>query len=277
MAKGKTVDILNIPINTELKHEVLDLVGKCLQQNTNNLIATVNASFILKSTQNKNFKNILVNKTLINTADGVSVQMAADYLNMCQSFTGFSILKHFVFLTYGLKVGSQAPFFSSSYNVIPHKITGVYLVKQILKLLDKNGGSVVIFQRADSHTLEHQITNYINKNFKNVKVIVEHIDIQNYKNTLSKTYTADVALCTLGEVKQESFLIQNSKQIKSKVSIGVGGAFDVLTGKVSISSVKSDKGLEWFYRLASNPKRFFKIMRSVILFPIKVYFHSLTL
>ena len=49
------------------------------------------------------------------------------------------------------------------------------------------------------------------------------------------------------------------------IYMGLGGSFDVYTGKVKRApSVFRDNGLEWLYRLISEPKR---IKRQAVLLP----------
>ena len=58
--------------------------------------------------------------------------------------------------------------------------------------------------------------------------------------------------------KKELFLAKWSEEIGANVTHGVGGSFDVIAGKVKRAPRLMQRlGLEWFYRLAQEPRRMF--------------------
>ena len=70
------------------------------------------------------------------------------------------------------------------------------------------------------------------------------------------TSKADLLWIGLGTPKQELFMAEFHESINSKVSIGVGAAFDFHTGRVSQAPRWMMRaGLEWFYRLCAEPRR----------------------
>ncbi|HUK56198.1 MAG TPA: WecB/TagA/CpsF family glycosyltransferase [Nitrospiria bacterium] len=67
---------------------------------------------------------------------------------------------------------------------------------------------------------------------------------------------ADVLFIALGSPKQELWLEQYLPRLKVKVCQGVGGTFDVLSGRVKRAPMFIRKmHLEWLYRLLSEPRR----------------------
>jgi N-acetylglucosaminyldiphosphoundecaprenol N-acetyl-beta-D-mannosaminyltransferase len=69
----------------------------------------------------------------------------------------------------------------------------------------------------------------------------------------------DVLLVNLGNPKQEIWFERVKPQLRVPVTMGVGGAFDLLTGMVPRAPVWMQKsGLEWLYRLVQEPKRLWK-------------------
>jgi len=74
---------------------------------------------------------------------------------------------------------------------------------------------------------------------------------------------ADILLVCLGAPKQELWMAQNLEKLNVPVCAGLGGSLDVFAGNVKRAPVIFRKlGLEWLYRIASDPKR---IKRSVVL------------
>ena len=59
--------------------------------------------------------------------------------------------------------------------------------------------------------------------------------------------------------KKEEFLGRYQAEMKVPFAMGVGGAFDVVTGKVKRAPIWMQRwGLEWFYRFLQEPGRMFK-------------------
>jgi N-acetylglucosaminyldiphosphoundecaprenol N-acetyl-beta-D-mannosaminyltransferase len=70
----------------------------------------------------------------------------------------------------------------------------------------------------------------------------------------------DILLVALGIPKQEKFIHRHKDALGVPVSIGVGGTLDVFSGAVRRAPVwMQNTGLEWAYRLASNPKKIKKV------------------
>src|SRR3989338_5459360 len=66
----------------------------------------------------------------------------------------------------------------------------------------------------------------------------------------------DILFVAFGHIKQEKWIGKNLKKIPVKVAMGVGGAFDYLSGEV----MRAPKfirvlGLEWLFRLILQPWR----------------------
>jgi len=70
---------------------------------------------------------------------------------------------------------------------------------------------------------------------------------------------ADILCVRLGAPKQEYWMADHLERIKVPVMIGVGAAFDFHAGtKKQAPHWMQRSGLEWFFRLCSEPKRLWK-------------------
>jgi N-acetylglucosaminyldiphosphoundecaprenol N-acetyl-beta-D-mannosaminyltransferase len=70
---------------------------------------------------------------------------------------------------------------------------------------------------------------------------------------------ADLLFVALGSPKQEVWIDAHRPQLRVKVCQGVGGTFDVISGRVRRAPrLFRAAYLEWFYRLATQPKRLFR-------------------
>jgi N-acetylglucosaminyldiphosphoundecaprenol N-acetyl-beta-D-mannosaminyltransferase len=81
---------------------------------------------------------------------------------------------------------------------------------------------------------------------------------QDNKRIITKinNFKPDILLVAYGAPYQEKWLNANSKALRTKVMMGVGGSFDYLTGKAALPPQLIEKlGFEWLWRLTREPKR----------------------
>jgi N-acetylglucosaminyldiphosphoundecaprenol N-acetyl-beta-D-mannosaminyltransferase len=72
---------------------------------------------------------------------------------------------------------------------------------------------------------------------------------------LVKASGAKALLVAMGIPRQEKFIRDNMDELGVCVAMGVGGSFDVFSGKVKRAPEWWQRhGLEWFYRFAMDPK-----------------------
>ncbi len=146
---------------------------------------------------------------------------------------------------------------------IPAKVSGVDLSARLCQLSAEKGWRIFFFGAAPG--VAEEAAARIRARFPGANVVgwrdgffgpsdepavVEQI----------KAARPDVLLVALGIPKQEKFIDRHKAALGVPVSIGVGGTFDVFSGAVKRAPVwMQNSGLEWAYRLASNPKKISKV------------------
>ncbi len=86
----------------------------------------------------------------------------------------------------------------------------------------------------------------------------------------------DVLWVGLSTPKQEKWMYQHRHKLRVPVMLGVGAAFNMNSGNLRRAPRwMRDSGLEWLFRLCSEPKRLWK--RYLITIPIAVWFVCLEL
>ena len=76
-----------------------------------------------------------------------------------------------------------------------------------------------------------------------------------------KAAAPDIVLVAFGIPKQEKWIDRNKAALGVPVFMGIGGSFDVLSGRVKRAPVFMQRfGFEWLYRLIQNPKKISKVM-----------------
>lgn len=69
----------------------------------------------------------------------------------------------------------------------------------------------------------------------------------------------DIVLVGLGAPKQELWIHENAERLRPALLFGIGASIDFLAGAVPRAPAwMSNAGLEWFYRLAKEPKRMWR-------------------
>jgi N-acetylglucosaminyldiphosphoundecaprenol N-acetyl-beta-D-mannosaminyltransferase len=79
-----------------------------------------------------------------------------------------------------------------------------------------------------------------------------------------KRFAPDLLLVTFGQPRQDFWLAENMTSFQSvRMAIGVGGAIDFLTGaRRRAPRLMRSLGLEWLWRLVTQPRRFVRIFRA---------------
>lgn len=90
------------------------------------------------------------------------------------------------------------------------------------------------------------IAGYQDGYFENEKALIERI----------KQSDAKIVTVAMGSPRQEQFILSCRDAGINAIFMGVGGTYDVFTGNVKRAPVIwQNMGLEWFYRLLSQPTR----------------------
>ncbi len=76
-----------------------------------------------------------------------------------------------------------------------------------------------------------------------------------------KEANPDIVMVAFGIPKQEKWIARHKAALGAPVFMGIGGSFDVLSGRVKRAPVFMQRfGFEWLYRLIQNPKKISKVM-----------------
>ncbi len=90
------------------------------------------------------------------------------------------------------------------------------------------------------------------------KVSLDYVEKKEVIDCINNAH-ADILWVGLGSPKQDYWMANHRDQLNVPVIIGVGAAFDFLSGqKKQAPRWMQRSGLEWFFRLCSEPKRLWK-------------------
>jgi len=142
---------------------------------------------------------------------------------------------------------------------IKERITGIDMFESLLNYSNENKLSVYFLGTQEE--ILKKVIERIENEFKGIKIIGFHNgffkDEFEVLNDL-KNKKIDIIFVAMGSPKQEYFIYDNFNEINAKIFMGVGGSFDVFSGKFKRAPFIIRKlGLEWFYRFILEPKKRF--------------------
>ncbi len=148
------------------------------------------------------------------------------------------------------------------------QVTGVDLSKKMLEIAGCEQFRVALVG-AKQDVLDLAVEN-IKKMHDGINIVYTHNGYFDDFNPIIKDILnskAQFLLCAMGSPRQEMFISELKKQANGIVMIGVGGTFDVLSGKVQLApDIYRKLGLEWLYRTIKQPERFKRIFPTLPIF-----------
>ena len=212
--------------------EVIKALVCAINDEKNLHVVTINPEIIQNAKKNFDLKQI-INDAEIVTPDGVGVKIALKMKGIKQE-----------------------------------QVTGVDLSKKMLEIAADEKFKVALIG-AKPEILELVVQNLKNK-YENIDIVYSHDGYFSDFDPIIKDVInsgAKFLLCAMGSPKQEFFISELKKQAKGIVMIGVGGTFDVLSGKVQLApEIYRKLGLEWLYRTIKQPERFKRIFPTLPIF-----------
>lgn len=145
---------------------------------------------------------------------------------------------------------------------VPEKVSGVDLFVELVRLAEEKGYRPY-FLGAKKEVLEQMVKN-LGRDYPELKIAgyrdgyFKKEDEQAVADDIKKS-SADMLFLGITSPKKEIFLDKFTKYMNVPFSMGVGGTFDIVSGKTKRAPVwMQNWGLEWFYRFLQEPKRMWK-------------------
>jgi len=234
------IKILGVRFDLAGIHQAAGIVCDWLKDGKKRYIATPNPEFVAAAQKDEEFRQVLTNADLSIT-DGRGIQLAARFLGM----------------------------------PVPQRITGSDFMQELCEEFAKL--KVPIFLLGGENGSAEKCAKKLISDFSNLQIAGffegdagEAGDTETV-NAINRT-NAQVVFVAYGAPKQEKWIARNLPELTNiKAAMGVGGAFDYISGNVSRAPIFMRKlGLEWLWRLFKQPRRFNRIFRAVIIFPLLV-------
>ena len=209
-------------------YNMTQTLGKIIQSVDNRIPiyqVSINAYKINLMKNNQRLREIVARAEIIN-ADGISIVWAAKILHVPINFrvTGVDLFYKLI------QVSEQR-----SYRVYFLGATQESITNMIKKLRDRHPAL--------------QIVGYHNGYFQDSVSIIEDINESD----------PDILFLGFSSPQKEIWIDKYKQKLKVTFIMGVGGSFDIYSGKTKRApDVVQKLGLEWLYRFSQEPKRMFK-------------------
>lgn len=222
--------ILGVPFADITPNEAVNKAVSYLNGNGKSIIYTPNPEMVMEARKNKNFMEIL-NSSTMNVPDGIGIVYGS-------KFTG---------------------------NPIMHRVAGCDLIQELFDKMKDMGKTAYFFGGAPGVTDAAKIAMEAKyKGFKVVGTANGYFDKEREKEIIAEIneLKPDLLLVGIGFPKQEKWIYDHIKKLDVKLAIGVGGSFDILSGNTKRApEFFINHGLEWFYRLITQPSRIGRMMQ----------------
>ncbi len=227
--KIETQDLFNTKfVNTNLQGFV-DVLKMHLQERKKAFIVTANPITVLNSKDNHQFEEALQSADYI-TPDGIGILLAAKFMK----------------------------------KPLQERVTGFDVMIKLLEVANQNCYQIYLYG-AHRDILNLAVLN-IQRDYPNIEICGYSDGYQSSDEEQQKVAAEirekqpDLIFVALGVPKQEVWIYEHLDQFEKGVFIGVGGSFDVLSGQVKRAPIIYQKlGIEWVYRMLSEPSRLKRI------------------
>lgn len=217
--------------------EFYKYLEKNLIDNKKTFIVTANPETFMKAENDEQLDKMLNDKEVVKVPDGIAIVKVANWL--------------------GYK--------------IKERITGVDIAVKLLEFGNKQNKSIYLFGAKE------EVIIALKEKLSSVYPNLEIIGSQNgyikdkdkaFKEIIKKK--PDIILVALGIPAQEKLIYKYLDKFDKGIFVGVGGSFDVISGtKKRAPKIFIKLNLEWFYRIACEPKRIKRFYDSNVKFIFK--------
>jgi len=249
------------------ENEAVLWVADFFQKNQNSpriqkkfFLVTPNPEMVIAAQKNPVFKKVL-NAADFAAADGVGILWASYFLNLRK--------RNFLTLLASLAAIVFAP--QKIRKVIPERITGTDLFPKLLEFAATRKKKVFLLGAKEG--IAEKVKKRFEQKFPDLEIsgmfsgspkISEEEGIREQIDSSQ----AELLFVAFGAPAQEMWIARNLSKFKTvKFAAGIGGAFDFHAGAISRApKIFRQFGLEWLWRLISQPSRFPRIWNATFRF-----------
>lgn len=243
------MNILGVKVDSVTKHEAIAKIGSFLDESKQRVLITPNAEIILYAHRHPDYRDIL-NKADLAIPDGSGPVLVSRFLG----------------------------------EPLPEWVSGSDMVPEICRLAREKHLPIALLGGLDQTTIDKAAMAM--REWGNEVVFADHgVPKQHWNerafhekmiSELRKT-APQIVFAAFGHPKQEQWIEAYRHELPSvRLFMGCGGALDFVAGAAKRAPRMMRRlGLEWLWRLMTEPKRIKRIFNAVIVFPLTIFYVSL--
>jgi len=240
------IKLFQVGIDQVDNQETIQKIEEFIVSKKPHQIVTPDTLAVLRARKDPEYHAILKSADLV-TPDGAGILWAATTLNypLPERVTGIDIIHNICRLA--AKKGYSLYLLGSYPGVAGEAALNLTRKYPGVKIAGTHHG---YFGGEDSQNCEDVKNSNINKNKEEKEIIAE-----------IKEKRPDILLVGMGVPKQEKWISKNLDKLDVPVCMGVGGSFDVLSGRIPRAPLWMQRhGMEWIYRSIKQPNRAFRTL-----------------
>ncbi|MBU8854666.1 WecB/TagA/CpsF family glycosyltransferase [Bacillus sp. FJAT-26377] len=215
-------NILGIDVCSDTYDELAVKLLQDIDKGRKSFIVAINPEKIMKAQEDKELK-LLLNQATYQIPDGIGVILASK-----------------------LKKGR-----------IRERVTGIDMMLKLCKEATNNGKKIFLYGAKPGIADEAKAK--LEEMFPGILIVGTLNGYEKNEEVIERTINdsgAEIVFVALGSPAQENWIIAHKEKLNPSVYQGVGGSFDVISGRLNRAPAVFQKfGLEWLYRLLKEPWR----------------------
>ena len=219
------VNFMGLPIHPLTMQQSIALAKQFIVSGGHHQHIVLNADTVVQAQTNEKLNRIIGNSSMV-TADGQSVVWASRLLGCA----------------------------------LPERIAGVDLMLGLWSCSARNGFRVYLLG-ADQESLEGTVASALSLGVNVVGSRNGYWSSGEEDSVVEEVRAAnpDLLFVAIPSPRKECFISEHLDDLGTTLAIGVGGAFDVVSGRITRAPRwMQEAGLEWAYRLIQEPRRLFR-------------------
>lgn len=214
----KTIHILQVPVSITSYEEIIDIISKTIRNNKKFSVVSINLNKVIKANESNEVMKIIKSFDCF-IPDGISVVRTSKEIN--------------------------------------DRITGIDLFNRICDEHKKIGAKIFLY--GAKQEIVETTKNNLRRKYNDIQIVgIEngYNKDNNYLVNKINQSGANIVFIAMGSPKQERWIYENKNKINANIFMGVGGTFDIISGKLKRAPMWIQKlGIEWLYRTMREPKR----------------------
>lgn len=210
--------VLKVPISITTENEIINTIKEKIENNQKFSIVAININKIMLYQKNEEIAKVIKSFDCF-IPDGISVVKACPELKI--------------------------------------RITGVDLLQKICEKHKAIG--VRIFLYGAKQDVVTKMKQKLEEKYNGIQIVgIENGYVQEDGELIQKVNQskANIIFVAKGSPKQEEWIYKNKDKLNVNIFMGVGGAFDIVSGNIKRAPVWiRNLGMEWLYRILREPQK----------------------